>query len=334
MMSMSQRRWVRSAASALSPGEVHRAIADALDAAGLADVWVAGTVTSLRIGPRFTSFELVEFAPGGTTVAETLAVGAFPREFGQIEQKLRSTGTVLADGLEVRLHGRLEANGRYGNVRLLVDDVDPRTSVGAAAVARRELVSSLAESGLAEAQRRLVVPGCPRMVGLVTAAGGAGRADVMQILNSSGHDFVVVEEQVAMSGPEAPAAVVSALRRIAKRGVDVVVLARGGGARSDLSAWDAPEVARAIAGCRVPVWVAVGHAIDRSVADTVANASFATPSAAAAELVARADGKRSWAMLDERERDHSEALHRARRRARVAVAVAVIAVLVLLALLL
>src|SRR5688500_18522301 len=121
------RAAARSASAALRPGEVHRAIATALDAAGMDPLWVAGTVAGLRVRPRFTSLELVEYESGGSSVIDMLAVGMFAREASHVENKLRAAGVLLADGLEVRLHGRLEPNARFGNVRLLVDDVDART---------------------------------------------------------------------------------------------------------------------------------------------------------------------------------------------------------------
>lgn len=73
------RAAARSASAALRPGEVHRAIAAALDRAGMDELWVAGTVAGLRVGQRFTSLELVEYEPGGSSVVEMLAVGMFAR---------------------------------------------------------------------------------------------------------------------------------------------------------------------------------------------------------------------------------------------------------------
>jgi len=317
------------AAPCLTPTALHQAVEGALTAAGLGEVWLMGTVTSLRRGPRFTSLELVDYEPDHATVSATVAVGMFARQAEQVERTLRRAGAELADGLEVRLHGRLEPNPRFGKVRLLADDVDVRTSVGAAAIARDELVESLSASGAMERQQHRRVPDSPRRVGLVSADGAAGRADVLHVLGDSGLPFTVEEEVVAMSGAGVGPSLRAALRRLAVRGVDVVVIARGGGARSDLSAWDSAEVAEAIAECRVPVWVAVGHATDRGVADLVANRSFPTPSAAAAELVAMASGHARSQDDHQRSAQQADELARARRRTRIAVLVAVVAVLLL-----
>jgi len=90
-----------------------------------------------------------------------------------------------------------------------------------------------------------------------------------------------------MSGPNAPDAVAAAIRLLCRLKPDVIVVARGGGGRVELDCWDTDVVARAIADAPVPVWTAIGHAPDATVADRVANRSCPTPSAAAADLVTR-----------------------------------------------
>jgi hypothetical protein len=87
----------------------------------------------------------------------------------------------------------------------------------------------------------------------VSAVEGAGRADVIELLRRSDHGFEVVEARAAMSGPNARAQVVRALIGLCAQGVEVILMAGGGGARSDLAAFDSPEVARAVTQCRVPM---------------------------------------------------------------------------------
>jgi exodeoxyribonuclease VII large subunit len=137
-----------------------------------------------------------------------------------------------------------------------------------------------------------------------------------------------------MSGPSAAPQVARALRGLCSQRVEVILLARGGGARSDLAAFDSPELARAVAACPVPVLTALGHATDRTVCDLVAHAVFPAPSAAAAALVARAE-----AQLREREalvtqQRQAEQVAVAQRRSRRAVLVAALAVIVLMLVLL
>jgi hypothetical protein len=80
--------------------------------AGLVEVWVSGTVTGLRRGPKFTNLELVDYEPDGSTVASVLAVGIFPRHLRGIAKRLAEAGGELADGLQVALWGRVDLNPR------------------------------------------------------------------------------------------------------------------------------------------------------------------------------------------------------------------------------
>ena len=314
--------------------EVHAGLDGALANAGMGQLWVVGTISSLRRTRGFVSLELVEYQPNASTVRAVLPVGIFRRAAADIEQVLAAVGARLEEGVEVALYGRLESNGAYGPLRMVGLGVDPRVAVGAAALARDEAVRQLEASGAMVAQRALVLPAVPRRIGLVSAEEGAGRADVIEVLRRSAHAFEVVEARAAMSGPAAAAQVARALAGLCGKGVDVIVLARGGGARSDLVPFDSAELATAIASCRVPVLAAIGHATDRTVCDMVAHASFPTPSSAAAALVARAE---AWARDQQAavvQVKRAEELVAARRRSRAATLVALVAIAVLVLLLL
>lgn len=218
-----------------------------------------------------------------------LPVSVFGAETAAISATLAGVDVELADGLEASFYGHLAANGAYGPLRLVATRVDPRIALGAAVVARDRLVAELRATGELGAQRRLEVPPLPRRVGLVAGSEGAGRADMLAVLGSSPIAFEILEETAAMSGPTAAGDVARALARLCGRGAEVIVIARGGGARSGMACWDTPQLVRAVTHCRVPVFTALGHAADRSVTDAAAAHSFPTPSAAAAALVARAE---------------------------------------------
>lgn len=316
----------------LSVGELHRLLDEAARAAGLGEVWVTGTVTGLRAGPRFTNLELVEYEPDGSTVHAVLAVGMFASQARQVRRTLAAAGVELADGLEVTLWGPLDPNPRYGRMRLLAQRADPRTTIGAAVLARDELVAELESTGRLRAQAALSVPAVPRRIGLVSSPGAAGRADVFEVLQRSTAPIEVVEAQAAMSGPGAPAEVARAVGVLASAGVHVVLIARGGGAKSDLAPWESRPVALAITSCRVPVWTALGHATDHTLADAVANAHHPTPSAAAGAIVARAEAAIRRADDEARQARHALELASSRARARRAVLVAVLVVVVAVAL--
>jgi exodeoxyribonuclease VII large subunit len=146
--------------------------------------------------------------------------------------------------------------------------------------------AALDADGLLDPARKRPIPRFPRVVGVVTSADGAAMHDIVSVIarRNPGIDIVIIP--AAVQGETAPASLVRALRRAARwGGADVLVVARGGGSREDLWAFNDEKVARAIAASPVPTVSAVGHEVDVTIADYVADARAATPSAAA-ELVA------------------------------------------------
>lgn len=316
----------------LSVSEVHEEIGRALEGAGLTRVWVSGVISGLRRGPRFSNWELVEYAEDAATVRAVLPVGAFARQAAEISAVLAEVGLELADGLEVAVWGRLDPNPAYGRLRLLAEGIDPRASIGAAVVARDRVVAELQASGLLAAQQALSVPDTLRRIGLISSPGAAGRADVLAVLDRCPVPLDVVEVAAAMAGPRAPDQVARALGLLGTSGVDLILVARGGGARSDLAPWDSPDLACAIARCPTPVWVALGHASDRTVADLAANRSHPAPSAAAAAIVAILEAAAQRQAQATTATEHSAALATAQRRQRHAMAVAAVVLVVLMTL--
>jgi exodeoxyribonuclease VII large subunit len=308
----------------LRVSELHSAIHTALGRAGLCQVRVLGTITGLRRRGRVTSFELVEYGADARTVVAVLPVTLFCRDATVVARTLRAADMPLADGLEACFYGELETNGAYGPLRFVARTVDARVAIGTAMLARDELVAELEASGQLHAQRALPAPTLPIEIGLIASA-GAGVSDVLALLEASPHRLHVAKADAAMSGPAAPGQVAAAIAGLCRaQRLDVIVVARGGGAKSDLAAWDSPEVARAIAGCPVPVWTALGHATDRTVADLVAQRSFPTPSAAAAEVVALGEAVATEQRRRRQAAAQEAALARARARARTAVVVAAV----------
>jgi exodeoxyribonuclease VII large subunit len=147
------------------------------------------------------------------------------------------------------------------------------------------VVRALAADGVLELNGRLRLALVPLRVGLVTSRGSAAYHDFVHELEASGFAFQVVAADVRVQGAAASRRMVWALHELAGCGVDVVVLARGGGSRADLAPFDTELVARAVAAMPVPVITGVGHEVDRSVADEVAHTACKTPTACAQLLV-------------------------------------------------
>ena len=121
----------------------------------------------------------------------------------------------------------------------------------------------------------------------MTSVGSAAWHDVTEELAGSGFGFQVAACDARVQGEWAAEMVAAAIRTLGRRPLDVILVVRGGGARADLATFDSEVVARAIASCPVPVVTGLGHEVDRSVADEVACLALKTPTACAAELVAR-----------------------------------------------
>jgi exodeoxyribonuclease VII large subunit len=126
-------------------------------------------------------------------------------------------------------------------------------------------------------------------IGLVTSGGSAAYRDFVHELERTGYAFRVAHCDVRVQGAAASRRLVWALRRLAQEELDVIVVVRGGGARSDLAPFDTEIVARAITEMPVPVLTGIGHETDRTIADDVAHTSVKTPTAAAALLVELVD---------------------------------------------
>jgi exodeoxyribonuclease VII large subunit len=197
----------------------------------------------------------------------------------------------MEDGTEVRIRCEVQWHGATGRIQLRMDRIDPEFTLGRLAAQREVLLRRLEGEGLLRAQAALMVPAVPLRIGLVTSVGSAAHADVLRTLSSSGFGWQVVECDARVQGIGAETSLADAVRGVVAAGVDAVLVVRGGGARTDLAAFDGETLARTIATAPVPVLTGIGHEVDTSVADAVAWARFVTPTAGAEWLVTRV---RSW----------------------------------------
>jgi exodeoxyribonuclease VII large subunit len=189
----------------------------------------------------------------------------------------------VKDGLQVRVRGRLTIYEGRGKFQLSVMGIE-LAGAGALALAFEQLKQKLAAEGLFEASRKRPLPFLPRRIGVVTSAQGAVIRDIVRVVQRR-CPVPILLAAAPVQGEGASIGLAAALRQLsAVPDVDVVIVARGGGSLEDLWAFNEEPLARAIAGCRVPVISAVGHETDFTIADFVADVRAPTPSAAA-ELV-------------------------------------------------
>ena len=191
----------------------------------------------------------------------------------------------LDDGLEVICQGHLDLYAPRGSYQLVIEQILPK-GMGALELALRKLRQRLAAEGLFEAERKRPLPRFPREIAIVTSPTGAALRDFLEVLRRRwrGTDVLVLPARVQGEGAAAEiAAAIAAANRLA-RPIDVLVVARGGGSLEDLWAFNEEVVVRAIHASRIPVVSAIGHEIDVTLADLVADVRALTPSEAA-ELV-------------------------------------------------
>lgn len=284
------------ARSVMTVRELNEGIAAALQAAFPLTVWVRGEVQRLpqdAATRQHVYFELHETGRSGAAeYAVSVSLMGWDRQRFGLGRFLDGTDRdlQLANQLEVCLECRVDFYPKFGKLTLKIVGVDPTFSLGRLEARRRQTLAHLEQAGLLEANARLPLPELPLRVGLITARGSAAELDFLTGLQSSPWAFRVVARAARMQGEQLEAEVIAALRHLQSEAVDVIVITRGGGSRADLSWFDQRDLAVAIATCRVPVITAIGHEIDRSIADAVAHFACKTPTAAAAFLVERIDG--------------------------------------------
>jgi exodeoxyribonuclease VII large subunit len=193
------------------------------------------------------------------------------------------------DGLRVVARGRISVYDPKGEYQIVCEHLEPE-GLGALQLAFDQLKQRLSAEGLFDQGRKRPLPALPRKIGIVTSLDGAAVRDIINVLRRRYANAHLVIRPTRVQGEGAALDIARGLRAIAKiKGVDVILVGRGGGSIEDLWAFNQEVVARAISGSPVPVISAVGHETDVTIADFVADVRAPTPSAAAEMVVARKD---------------------------------------------
>jgi exodeoxyribonuclease VII large subunit len=192
----------------------------------------------------------------------------------------------LEEGQQVICHGDVDLYPPHGKYQLIVQRVEPQ-GIGALQLAFRQLQQRLAAEGLFNPARKRKLPRFPRRIGFVTSPSGAAIHDFLQVIRRRFRGVQVFVIPAKVQGPGAAADIVRGIE-LANRlqpGLDVLVVGRGGGSLEDLWCFNEEPVVRAIFTSRVPVVSAVGHDIDVTLADLVADVRALTPTEAAEQIV-------------------------------------------------
>jgi exodeoxyribonuclease VII large subunit len=190
------------------------------------------------------------------------------------------------DGLHVLAMGSVEVYPQRGEYQLVVELLEPR-GLGALQLAFEQLKARLAAEGLFDEARKRALPRFPKTIGIVTSPSGAAIRDMLRVIGRRFGELHIVLAPCRVQGDGAAEEIAQGIRDLEALGdVDVIIVGRGGGSLEDLWAFNEEVVARAIAGSKIPIISAVGHEVDVTIADFVADLRAPTPSAAA-ELVVR-----------------------------------------------
>lgn len=255
----------------LTPGQVLNYVSGTLQNSG--EIWVIGEIVGLgkSNGAPHLYWKLNE----GQASLSCAAIG---RNGSVITQILEKQGIKLANGLKVRVGGKLDVYPKTSSIQLLVSKIDPTVSVGESVLVRRKLKQTLITENIFTAQKALKMSSFPLGV-VVIAPPGQGLEDFVRTIKYSHWNFDLKVCAVSAEGAGAPEAIARAIAYAELGNPDLIVLTRGGGS-GITTTYDQEAVVRAICKSKTPVAVAVGHTTDLSLADEVAWTSFITPTAA------------------------------------------------------
>jgi exodeoxyribonuclease VII large subunit len=257
----------------LTVTELTAAIRGALDRAFGGDLWVEAEISNCKVWN--TGHMYFTLKDGGAQVRAVMFRSA-----------VRALRFKPEDGLHVIARGRIGVYEPKGEYQLVCDHLEPH-GLGALQLAFEQLKKKLSAEGLFDPARRRPLPALPRRIGIVTSMDGAALRDIIKVLRRRHPTAHLVIRPARVQGETAAGDLARGLRAIGRvPGVDVIICGRGGGSAEDLQAFNQEVVARAIAASPVPVISAVGHEVDVTIADFVADLRAPTPSAAAEMVVA------------------------------------------------
>src|SRR3989338_8882808 len=191
-----------------------------------------------------------------------------------------------SDGLHVICRGMVSVYQERGEYQLILDYIEPK-GLGALQAALQQLKEKLAKEGFFDSDRKRPLPILPKKIGIVTSPTGAAIRDMLKVFGRRFADISILVYPVRVHGIESAREISEGIYELNRiKDTDIIIIARGGGSQEDLWAFNEEIVARAIYKSKVPVVSAVGHEIDWTIADMVADLRAPTPSAAA-EMVIR-----------------------------------------------
>jgi exodeoxyribonuclease VII large subunit len=246
-------------------------------------VWITAEIGHVGVSRGHYYIDLLQ-KEENDVVAQMSAV-IWAGEFRRIARNLGGdTEGVLAEGMEVKLKGRLDFHEKFG-LKIIIEDIDATYTIGKLEMQRRQLIKELQKKGFFEKNKMIPLPTVIQKIAVISSETAAGWQDFRNHLfeNAYAYHFDIELFQSAMQGSLVEKMMLQQLDNIhaRRREFDCVVIIRGGGSRLDLVAFDNPAICKAIAQFSLPVITGIGHDIDQSVLDMVAHTALKTPTAVA-----------------------------------------------------
>ncbi len=236
------------------------------------DVWVEGEIFNFRV-------------PSSGHIYFTLKDNTSQIRAVLFRPSARMLKFVPKEGLHVLCRGRITVYEFRGEYQVVIEYMEPK-GVGALLIAFEQLKEKLSKEGLFDESRKRPIPPFPKKIGIVTSPTGAAIRDILKIIERRFANVEIVIAPAAVQGERAAPEIVDAIGELNRiEGIEVIIVTRGGGGIEDLWPFNEEIVARAIFNSQIPVVSAVGHEIDYTIADFVADLRAPTPSAAAEMVV-------------------------------------------------
>lgn len=256
-----------------SVSEITEQLKDLIENAFPNYIWVEGEVSNFSVPISGHAYWTLK------DETSQLKVVMFRSEFANI-------GFQLEDGLKLIVFGRLTVYKAKGEYQLIAEQIHPK-GIGILQLRFEQLKKKLQQEGLFDEKRKRPIPFLPKCIGIVTSPAGAALRDILKILERRYRNLHIIIYGARVQGDGAAEEIAEGIEYLNTiEGIDVLIVGRGGGSLEDLWAFNEERVARAIFNSRIPVISAVGHEIDFTIADFVADLRAPTPSAAA-ELVVK-----------------------------------------------
>jgi exodeoxyribonuclease VII large subunit len=253
----------------LTVGQLTRRVKDLLETQ-VGNVWVSGEISNWRVSPAGHAYFTLKDAES--------QIDAVMFRGRMMKLQFRPDS-----GLEVVMSGLVTVYEKRGNYQIVCEEMHPK-GVGALQLAFEQLKKKLGEEGLFDEEHKKPLPLLPRRIGIVTSPTGAAIRDILNVINRRFANVHILIYPARVQGEEAAPEIVAGIKALDEYGVDVMIVGRGGGSLEDLWPFNEETVVRAIYHAKTPIISAVGHEVDFTLADFVADMRAPTPSAAA-ELV-------------------------------------------------